>query len=140
GHMLREGDKPGRRGLGAVPGGAAVCPPGAVYSLVFLHRNENRSVWARIDLRPEQVDRIRGSLMLFAYFGPETMMPVASVIAAVVGVVMMFGHNVVSFGRNLVRRVRPRSRREHVTSVSRSVTGGVSPTSNTHKTGTGDLQ
>ncbi len=51
------------------------------------------------------------SSMLFAYFGPETMMPVASVIAAVVGVTMMFGRNVVYFGRNVVRRVRPGSRR-----------------------------
>ena len=32
--------------------------------------------------------------MLFAYLGPETMMPVASIVAAVVGVVMMFGRNV----------------------------------------------
>ena len=39
--------------------------------------------------------------MLFAYFGPETMMPVASVIAAGVGVVMMFGRNIVGFGRSL---------------------------------------
>ncbi len=37
--------------------------------------------------------------MLFAYFGPETMMPVASVIAAGVGIVMMFGRNILVFGR-----------------------------------------
>ncbi|HKI18443.1 MAG TPA: hypothetical protein VKA15_11210 [Isosphaeraceae bacterium] len=48
--------------------------------------------------------------MLFAYFGPETMMPVASIIAAVGGVVMLFGRNVLVFGRKLVRRVWPRSR------------------------------
>jgi hypothetical protein len=47
--------------------------------------------------------------MLFAYIGPETMMPVASIIAAVAGVFMMFGRNVVYFGRNLVRRIRPGS-------------------------------
>ena len=29
--------------------------------------------------------------MVFAYFGPETMLPLASVVATVVGVVMMFG-------------------------------------------------
>jgi hypothetical protein len=51
------------------------------------------------------------SRMLFAYFGPETMMPVASVIAAVVGVVMMFGRNILVFGRGLVRRVWPGPRR-----------------------------
>ncbi|MFI5455377.1 MAG: hypothetical protein ACHRXM_07980 [Isosphaerales bacterium] len=48
--------------------------------------------------------------MLFAYFGPETMMPVASIIAAVGGVVMLFGRNVLVFGRKVFRRVWPRSR------------------------------
>ena len=47
--------------------------------------------------------------MLFSYIGPETMMPVASVIAAVAGVFMMFGRSVVGFGRGLVRRVLPGS-------------------------------
>jgi hypothetical protein len=45
--------------------------------------------------------------MLFAYLGPETMMPVASIVAAVVGVAMMFGRNVLMIGRNVVRRVWP---------------------------------
>jgi hypothetical protein len=49
--------------------------------------------------------------MLFAYFGPETMMPVASVIAAAVGMVMMFGRSIVGYGRSLVERVRPHPRR-----------------------------
>ena len=49
--------------------------------------------------------------MLFAYLGPETMMPVASVIAAGVGVVMMFGRNIILFGRNLAERVWPGPRR-----------------------------
>jgi hypothetical protein len=49
--------------------------------------------------------------MLFAYFGPETMMPVASIIAATVGVVMMFGRNILMVGRGLVRRAWPRPRR-----------------------------
>ena len=48
--------------------------------------------------------------MLFAYFGPETMMPVASIIAATAGVVMMFGRSIYQFGRGLVRRVWPRPR------------------------------
>jgi hypothetical protein len=43
--------------------------------------------------------------MVFAYFGPETMMPVASIIAAVAGVAMMFGRNLVHFFRSLYRRV-----------------------------------
>jgi hypothetical protein len=45
--------------------------------------------------------------MLFAYIGPETMMPVASIVAAVTGVVMMFGRNILVFGRGIIRRVRP---------------------------------
>jgi hypothetical protein len=49
--------------------------------------------------------------MLFAYFGPETMMPVASIVCAAVGVVMMFGRNIVMFGRGVVRRVWPGARR-----------------------------
>ena len=49
--------------------------------------------------------------MLFAYFGPETMMPVASIIAATVGVAMMVGRNLLMFGRGVVRRVWPRSPR-----------------------------
>jgi hypothetical protein len=53
--------------------------------------------------------------MLFAYIGPETMMPVASVIAAVAGVFMMFGRNVVGFGRGLLRRIWPGPPRRSVT-------------------------
>ena len=48
--------------------------------------------------------------MLFAYIGPETMMPVASVIAAVTGVVLMFGRNVVQFGRSMFRGIWPKSK------------------------------
>ena len=43
--------------------------------------------------------------MLFSYIGPETMMPVASIIAAVAGVFMMFGRNVMGFCRGIVRRI-----------------------------------
>jgi hypothetical protein len=50
--------------------------------------------------------------MLFAYIGPETMMPVASVIAAVAGVFMMFGRSAVGFVRGLARRVWPGSSRK----------------------------
>jgi hypothetical protein len=50
--------------------------------------------------------------MLFAYIGPETMMPVASILAAVTGVVMMFGRNILMFGRGIVRRVWPQSKRK----------------------------
>lgn len=47
--------------------------------------------------------------MLFSYIGPDTMMPVASVLVAIGGVFMMFGRSVVGFGRGLVRRVWPGS-------------------------------
>src|SRR5262249_22189524 len=63
-------------------------------ALTFLHN----------DLRPKTP---RGPEMLFSYLGPETMMPVASVIAAVAGVFMMFCHRVIGFAGGLVRRVWP---------------------------------
>jgi hypothetical protein len=44
-------------------------------------------------------------LMLFAYIGPETMMPIASGLAAVVGVFLMFGRSVTLFFRTLARKV-----------------------------------
>ena len=47
--------------------------------------------------------------MILAYFGPETMMPVASVVAAALGAMMMFNRNVLLFGRNLIERVRASS-------------------------------
>ena len=50
--------------------------------------------------------------MLFAYIGPETMMPVASIVAAATGVVMMFGRSILTFGRGLVRRVWPQSKQK----------------------------
>src|SRR4051794_39626 len=40
------------------------------------------------------------SLILFAYFGPETMLPLTSVVATVVGIFMMFGRT----SLRLVRR------------------------------------
>jgi hypothetical protein len=50
--------------------------------------------------------------MLFGYVGPETMMPLASAVAAVVGVFLMFGRNVMLIARNLVRRVRALAERQ----------------------------
>lgn len=46
------------------------------------------------------------SIMLFAYVGPETMLPLASILAGAVGVLLMFGRNVMMFGRKMVRGVR----------------------------------
>jgi hypothetical protein len=104
---FRHGHFPGAVGEAQQSGG------GARYThLVLFHRDEVRSVRARIEfLGIRRHDSIRGFWMLFAYFGPEAMMPVASVIAAGVGVVMMFGRSIVVFGLNLVDRVRPHPRR-----------------------------
>jgi hypothetical protein len=44
-------------------------------------------------------------VMIFAYIGPETMMPIASGIAAVVGVFLMFGRSVMLVLRNIGRKV-----------------------------------
>jgi hypothetical protein len=47
--------------------------------------------------------------MLFAYIGPDTMLPLASVVAGIVGVALMFGRQVKLTARNLVRRITRRS-------------------------------
>lgn len=47
--------------------------------------------------------------MLFAYIGPDTMLPLASVVAGIVGVALMFGRQVKLAARNLVRRITRRS-------------------------------
>jgi hypothetical protein len=48
------------------------------------------------------------SLLVFAYFSPETFLPVTSIIATVLGVIMMFGRTTfrltVQFGRRLLRK------------------------------------
>lgn len=40
---------------------------------------------------------------LLAYFGPETVLPATSIIATVVGVVLMMGKNSIRWGIGLVR-------------------------------------
>ncbi len=42
--------------------------------------------------------------MIFAYFGPETVLPLTSIVAAAVGVIMMFGRNSFRFALMFVRR------------------------------------
>ncbi len=58
--------------------------------------------------------------MLFAYISPEAMWPVMSVIAGAVGTFLMFGRNVVAYGRRMVRNVLPGPKRSRVTSPSPS--------------------
>lgn len=43
--------------------------------------------------------------MLFAYFGPETVMPIASILAAVGGAFLMFGRNILYFFKRMFRGV-----------------------------------
>jgi hypothetical protein len=45
--------------------------------------------------------------MILAYFGPETFLPLTSIVAAVVGVAMMFGRNTIRFVLYLVGRIMP---------------------------------
>jgi hypothetical protein len=50
---------------------------------------------------------------VFAYFGPETLMPVASVLGAIGGVVMIFGRTIVRLASRSVRAVLRRPPRSH---------------------------
>jgi hypothetical protein len=45
--------------------------------------------------------------LILAYFGPETFLPLTSIIAAAVGVAMMFGRNTVRFLLYLAGRIVP---------------------------------
>lgn len=40
---------------------------------------------------------------IFAYFGPEVTMPLASIIGAIVSVLMLFGRNILAVARRLLR-------------------------------------
>jgi hypothetical protein len=45
-------------------------------------------------------------LLFFLYLGPETILPLTSAIAAVVGVLLIFWRNIVSAAKKLIRRIR----------------------------------
>ena len=77
--------------------------------------------------------------MIFAYFGPETVLPLTSIVAAAVGVVMMFGRNSLRFALMFARRAsrflakgfrgrRPEPRRATIGGQPRSRTRRESPT------------
>ena len=77
--------------------------------------------------------------MIFAYFGPETVLPLTSIVAAAVGVVMMFGRNTLRFALMFARRAsralakgfrghRPGPKRATIGGQSRSRTRHESPT------------
>ena len=42
------------------------------------------------------------SVIFFAYFGPESMLPLTSVVATVVGVFLMFGQNTIRLARRAI--------------------------------------
>lgn len=42
------------------------------------------------------------SVIIFAYFGPESMLPLTSVVATVVGVFLMFGRNTIRLARRAI--------------------------------------
>jgi hypothetical protein len=48
-------------------------------------------------------------LLVFLYLGPETVLPVASVLAAVLGVLLIFWRHVVALARKAMRALRRRS-------------------------------
>ncbi len=48
------------------------------------------------------------SLLILGYFGPETIMPVASILAAVGGALLMFGRNILYVAKKVVRGVAGR--------------------------------
>jgi hypothetical protein len=81
-------------------------------ALYLLHRSALPAGLSRRVIYRLSIFFFEGTRMLFAYFGPETMMPVASIFAAAVGVVLMFGRNVLDIGRSLVRRVWPGPRQK----------------------------
>jgi hypothetical protein len=43
--------------------------------------------------------------VMFLYFGPETVLPVASAIAGIIGVILMFGRYILSMGRKFFKQV-----------------------------------
>ncbi len=48
--------------------------------------------------------------LVFAYLGPETMLPMTSVIAGVAGVVMMFGRSSLRWFVGVIRRIVPQAK------------------------------
>ena len=51
-------------------------------------------------------------LVVLSYLGPETLMPLASALAAIVGVVLMFGRVIVRFFKKILGPIRSKSDEE----------------------------
>ncbi len=58
--------------------------------------------------------KIEVELMLFAYIGPETFLPVASVLAALAGMVMMLGRSSLQVAARCFRFVTLQGRRDRL--------------------------
>jgi hypothetical protein len=50
------------------------------------------------------------SMAIFAYLGPETMLPMTSVVAGLAGVVMLFGRSSLRWAKGTVRRLASMAR------------------------------
>jgi hypothetical protein len=50
--------------------------------------------------------------MLFAYLGPETMMPLASIVGVIFGAILMFWRKLFLFGRDTFRRIWPAAKKQ----------------------------
>jgi hypothetical protein len=51
--------------------------------------------------------------LIFAYFGPETMLPLTSIVATIAGFAMLLGRGSLRYVLYLFRRIRTRRRRDH---------------------------
>lgn len=75
---------------------------------------------------PSELEPQGGRIVLFAYFGPETTLPLASVLAACLGFVMMMGRGSIRFVMKAIGSVLPRRTSQagppppHATSGTRS--------------------
>jgi hypothetical protein len=55
--------------------------------------------------------------VLFAYLGPDTMLPVASIVGVIVGMFLMFWRRLFYFARSAARRIWPLGKEPRATSA-----------------------
>jgi hypothetical protein len=61
--------------------------------------------------------------MLFAYFGPETLLPVTSIVACVAGSLMMFGRTFIQLSTRGLRSITRRKSESRATGTIRPAIG-----------------
>ena len=85
--------------------------PGTVAKSISEPRLLDKGMDAPRDAKEGQMSLSNG---MFAYLGPETMLPVTSAVAGLVGVVMLLGRGswrwIAGMARSLVSQFKPRSR------------------------------